>query len=174
MLPITRQHICNDVILPRYIVDFKIQFCQTLQPTCLASVEVGLNEYVHQRFMISVYMADVAMHVMPPLHTTKVHTHEFTIGYMVTPLGGGEILAVVRHRTSTLRQISTHSNNRSISGDIKRLSEVRQRQYWCEVNFYFNSSNDCYCSTPQTNSCDPDNKFDISAAIRANDLKKRL
>ena len=102
-----------------------------LQPTCLASVEVGLDEYVNQRFMISVYMADVAMQVMPPLHTTKVYTHEFTIGYMVTTLSEGELLAVKCHRTSTLRQISTHSNNRSISGHIERLSEVRQRQYWC-------------------------------------------
>ena len=112
-------------------MDLQIQFCQTLQPTCLASVEVGLNEYVHQRFMISVYVADVAMQVMPPLHTTKVYTHEFAIGYMVTTFSGGELLAVERHRTSTLRQLSTHSNNRSISGDIERLSEVRQRQYWC-------------------------------------------
>ena len=112
-------------------MDLQIQFCQTLQPTCLASVEVGLNEYVHQRFMISVYVADVAMQVMPPLHATKVYTHEFTIGYMVTTLSGGELLTVERHRTSTLRQLSTHSNNRSISGDIERLSEVRQRQNWC-------------------------------------------
>ena len=89
------------------------------------SVEVGLDEYVYQRFMISVYMTDVAMQVMPPLHATKVYTHEFTISYMVTTLSGGEFLAVERHRTSTLRQLSTHSNNRSISGDIERLSEGR-------------------------------------------------
>ena len=103
MLPITRQHICNNVILPRYIVDLQIQLCQTLQPTCLASVEVGLNEYVYQRFMICVYMADVAMQVMPPLHATQVYTHEFAIGYMVTTLSGGELLTVECHRTSTLR-----------------------------------------------------------------------
>ena len=102
-----------------------------LQPTCLASIEVGLDEDVHQRLMISVYVAHVAMQVMPPLHTTKVHTHEFTIGYMLTTLRGGELLTVERHRTSTLRQLSTHSDNRSISGDIERLYEVRQRQYWC-------------------------------------------
>ena len=106
-------------------MDLQIQLCQTLQPTCLASVEVGLNEDVYQRFMISVYVADVAMQVLPPLHTTKVHIHEFTIGYMVTTLSGGELLTVERHRTSMLRQLSTHSNNRSISGDIERLSEVR-------------------------------------------------
>ena len=100
-----------------------------LQPTCLASVEVGLDEYVYQRFVISVYMADVAMQVMPPVHTTKVHTHEFTIGYMVMTLSGGELLAVECYSMSTLRQLSTHSNNRSISGNIERLSEVRQRQY---------------------------------------------
>ena len=98
---------------------------------CLASIEVGLDEDVYERLMISVYMAHVAMQVMPPLHTTKVHTHELTIGYMVTTLSGGELLAVERHRTSMLRQLSAHSNNRSISGDIERLSEVRQCQYWC-------------------------------------------
>ena len=98
---------------------------------CLASVEVGLDKDVHQRFMISVYVAHVAVQVMPPLYTTKVHTHEFVIGYMVTTLSGGELLAVECHRTSTLRQLSTQSNNRSISGNIKWLSEVRQRQYWC-------------------------------------------
>ena len=102
-----------------------------LQPTCLASVEVGLNEYVHQRFMISVYVVHIAMQIMPPLHTTKVHTHEFAIGFMVTTLSRGELLAVECHRMSTLRQLSTHCSNRGISGDIKRLSEVRQRQYWC-------------------------------------------
>ena len=81
--------------------------------------------------MISVYMADVAVQVMPPLHTTKVYTHEFAISYMVTTLSGGELLAVECHRTSTLRQLSTHSNNRGISGDTEWLSEVRQCQYWC-------------------------------------------
>ena len=100
-----------------------------LQPTCLASIEVGLDKDVHQRFMVTVYVAHVAVQVMPA--TTKVHTHEFVIGYMVTTLSGDELLAVERHRTSTLRQLSTHSNNRSISGDIEWLSEVRQRQYWC-------------------------------------------
>ena len=108
MLPITRQHICNNVILPRYIVDFKIQFCQTLQPTCLASIEVGLDKDVNQRFMISVYVAHVitlllAMQVMPPLHTTKAHTHEFPVGYMVMTLSGGELLTVKCHWMSTLR-----------------------------------------------------------------------
>ena len=112
-------------------MDLQIQLSQTLQPTCLASVEVGLDEYVHQGFMISVYMADVAMQVMPPLHTTKVYTHEFAVGYMVATLSGGELLAVECHRMSMLQQLSTHSNNRSISGHIEWLSEVRQCQYWC-------------------------------------------
>ena len=98
---------------------------------CLASVEVGLEEDVNQRFMISVYVAHIAMLVMPPLHTTKVHTHELPVGYMVTTLSGGELLTVECHWTSTLRQLSTHSNNRSIGGCIERLSEIRQRQYWC-------------------------------------------
>ena len=74
--------------------------------------------------MISVYMANVTVQVVPPLHTTKVYTHEFAIGYMVATLSGGELLAVERHRTSTLRQLSTHSNNRSISGDIERLNSI--------------------------------------------------
>ena len=98
---------------------------------CLASVDVGLDEDVNQRFMISVDVAHIAMQVMPSLHTSKVHTHEFAIGYMVTTLSGGELLAVERHRTSTLRQLSTHSNNRSISGNIIWLTEVKQWQYWC-------------------------------------------
>ena len=81
--------------------------------------------------MISVDVTHIAMQVVPPLHTTKVHTHEFSVGYMVVTLSGGELLAVERHRPSTLQQLSTHSNNRSISGYIERLSEVRQCQYWC-------------------------------------------
>ena len=95
---------------------------------CLVSIEVGLDEDVHQRLMISVDVTHIAMQVVPPLHTTKVHTHELAIGYMVTTLSGGELLAVERHRTSTLRQLSTHSNNRSISGHIERLTEVGQCQ----------------------------------------------
>ena len=70
---------------------------------CLASVEVGEDEDVHQGFMISVYVAHVAVQVMPPLHTTKVHTHEFAIGYIVTTLSGGELLSVEHYRTSMLR-----------------------------------------------------------------------
>ena len=81
--------------------------------------------------MISVYVTHIAMQVVPPLHATKVHTHEFVIGYMVTTLSGGELLAVECHRTSMLRQLSTHSNNRCISSHIEELTEVRQRQYWC-------------------------------------------
>ena len=75
-------------------MEFKIQFCQMLQPMCLASIEVGLDKDVYQRFMISVDITHVAMQVMPPLHTTKVHTHEFSVGYMVVTLSGGELLAV--------------------------------------------------------------------------------
>ena len=92
ILPIMQQHICNNVILLRYKVDFKIQLCQTLQPMCLVSVEVGLDEDVNQRFMISVYVAHIAMQVMRPIHTTKVHTHEFAISYMVTTLSGVSFL----------------------------------------------------------------------------------
>ena len=102
---------------------------------CLASIEVGLNEDVHQRFMIGVNMTYVAMQVVPPLHTTKVHTHEFSVGYMVSTLSGGKLLAVEYHRMSMLQQFSTHSSNSSISGHIKWLTEVRQHQYWCCSQF---------------------------------------
>ena len=37
------------------------------------------------------------------------------------------------------------------------------------VNFYFSCLNADYCSVPHTNSRDPDNKFNIDDAIRAND-----
>ena len=130
MLPIPRQHICNYVVLPRHIVDFQIQFRQPLQPTCLASVEVGLNEDVDKRFMISVYVTYIAMQVVTPLHTPQIHTHQFTVCYMVPTFSGGELFTVERHRTSTLCKLSTHSDNRCISGNIKRLAEVRQRQDW--------------------------------------------
>ena len=69
---------------------------------CLASIEVGLDEDVYQRFMISADVTYIAVQVMLPLHTTKVHAHEFPIGYMVTTLSVGGLLAVERHRTSTL------------------------------------------------------------------------
>ena len=96
---------------------------------CLASVEVGLDKDVHQRFMISVYVAHIAMQLMPPLHTTKVYTHEFPVGYIITTLSGGDLLAIECHWTSTLRELFTHGNNRSISGYIEWLTEVRQHQY---------------------------------------------
>ena len=97
----------------------------------LVSIEVGLDKDIYQMFMVSVDVTHVAMQVVPPLHTTKVHTHEFAIGYMVMTLSGCELFAVEFHRTSTLRQLSTHSSNKSISVHIEWLSEVRQRQYWC-------------------------------------------
>ena len=80
---------------------------------CLASIEVGLDKDVHHRFMVSVDVTHIAIQVVPPLHTTKVHTHEFLVGYMVLTLSGYMVLtlsgymvltllAVERHRTSTL------------------------------------------------------------------------
>ena len=93
---------------------------------CLAIVEVGLDKDVHQRFVVSVHVTHIAMQVVPPLHTTKVHTHEFSVSYMVSTLSGGELLAVECHRMSLLQQLSTHSNNRSISGHIEWLTEVGQ------------------------------------------------
>ena len=88
-------------------MDLKIQFCQTLQPTCLASIEMGLDKDVHQRFIISVDVTHIDMQVVPLLHTPKVHTHEFSIGYMVSTLSRDELLAVECHRMSTLQQLST-------------------------------------------------------------------
>ena len=69
---------------------------------CLASVKVGLDKDVHQRFTISVDVTRIAMKVMPPLHTPKVHTHEFSVSHMIPTLSGGELLAVECHRPSTL------------------------------------------------------------------------
>ena len=104
--------------------------CCVVDWQCRAQA-LTLHQDAHQRFMISVDVTHIAMQVVPPLHTTKVHTHEFSVYYMVSTLSGGELLAVECHWTSTLRYLSTHSNNRSISGHIKWLTEVRQRQYWC-------------------------------------------
>ena len=67
---------------------------------------------------------------MTPLHTPQVHTHKFMVCYMIPTLSGGELLTVERHRTSTLCKLSTHSDNRCISGYIKRLAKVWQRQDW--------------------------------------------
>ena len=69
---------------------------------CLAIIEVGLDKDIHQRLMISVNVTHIAMQVVPPLHTTKVHTHEFSVGYMVATLSAGKLLAVECHRMSTL------------------------------------------------------------------------
>ena len=73
-----------------------------LKPTCLVSIEVGLDEDVHQRLMISVDVTHIAMQVVPPFHTPKVHTHEFSVSCMVSTLSGGELLAIEGHRTSML------------------------------------------------------------------------
>ena len=69
---------------------------------CLARVEVGLHEDVHQRFMISVDVTYIAMQVMSPLHAPKVHTHEFTVSHMIPTFSRGELLAVEHHRASML------------------------------------------------------------------------
>ena len=71
------------------------------------------------------------MQAMPLLHAPHVHTHELTVGYMIPTLSRGEFFAAERHRALTLGQLSTHNNNRCISGDIKGLIKVGQRQYWC-------------------------------------------
>ena len=81
--------------------------------------------------MISVYVTCIAVQVVTPLHTPQVHTHQFTVGYMVSTFSGGELFAVEHHRISTLRKLSTHSDYRCISGYVKMLAKVRQRQYMC-------------------------------------------
>ena len=81
--------------------------------------------------MISVHVTCIAMQVVTPLHAPQVHTHQFTVSYIVSTLSGGELLAVEYHRTPMICQFTTHSNNRCISGHIKGLLEVRQRQYRC-------------------------------------------
>ena len=73
-----------------------------LQPTYLASIEVGLDEDVHQRFMISVDVTHIATQVMPPLHTPKIYTHELSVNYMIPSLSGGEAFTVEHHRTTML------------------------------------------------------------------------
>ena len=73
-----------------------------IQPMWLASIEVGLDKDVHQRFIISVCMTHIAMQVVPSFHISKVHTYEFSVGYMVPTPGRGKLLAVECHRTSTL------------------------------------------------------------------------
>ena len=80
--------------------------------------------------MISVYVTYIAMQVVMPLHTPQVHTHKFTVGYMVSTFSGGELFAVEHHRMSTLCKLSTHRDNICISGYIKWLAEVGQRQNW--------------------------------------------
>ena len=89
-----------------------------------------MNEDVDKRLMISVYVTYIAMQVVMPLHTPQMHTHQFMVCYVVPTFSRGELVTVERHRMSTLCKLSTHSDNRCISGSIKRLAEVRQRQDW--------------------------------------------
>ena len=81
--------------------------------------------------MISVYVTYIAMQVVMPLNTPQVHTHQFAVCYMVPTFNGVELFAVECHQTSTLRKLSTHSDNRCISSYIKWFAEVGQRQNWC-------------------------------------------
>ena len=68
---------------------FQAKLSQTLQTTGLASIEVGLDEYVYEWLVDSIYTTYIAMQVMLSLHTHQVHTHQFTVSYMVRALNGG-------------------------------------------------------------------------------------
>ena len=126
MLTITRQHICSNILLPRYIVYLQIQFSKSLQPTSLVSVDMWLDKYVCKWLIVSIHMTDIPMQVVPPVHTRQTHSHQLPVGYMITAFSGGELLAVECHWTSSLRKLSTHSNNRSITGQVKWLFKVWQ------------------------------------------------
>ena len=71
-------------------------------------------------------MTDIPMQVVPPLHTCQIHSHQLPVSYMIMAFSGGELLTVERHWASSLGKLSTHSNNRGISGQVKQLFEVRQ------------------------------------------------
>ena len=75
-------------------------------------------------------MTDIPMQVVPPLHTCQIHSHQLPVGYMITAFSGGELLTVERHWASSLRKLSTHSNNQGITGQVKWLFKVQQRKYW--------------------------------------------
>ena len=68
MLPIPRQHICNNVVVTRYILGLQIKFGKSFQPMCLARIEVGLNKDANKRLMIGLHVTDIAMQVVMPLH----------------------------------------------------------------------------------------------------------
>ena len=61
MLLVPRQNISSNIVFARNIMNFQVQFSKTLQPTGLASVEVGLNEYVYEWLMISIYVTYITM-----------------------------------------------------------------------------------------------------------------
>ena len=68
MLTIARQRICSNVLFPWYIMHLQLKFGKMLQPASLASVEMWLDKYVCKWFMVSIYMTDIPMQVVPPLH----------------------------------------------------------------------------------------------------------
>ena len=49
----------------------------------------------------------------------------------------------------------------------KGCSKLGNANTGADVNFYLSNSNAIYCSEPHTNSREPDNKFNIGAAIFA-------
>ena len=126
MLTTMRQHVCSNVLFPRHIVHLQIKFSWSLQPVSLASIEMWLDKYVCKWFMVSVHMADIPMQAVPPLHTCQIHSHRLPVGYMIMAFSGGELLTVECHWASSLRKLSTHSNNRGITGQVERLFKVWQ------------------------------------------------
>ena len=99
------------------------------------------------------------MQVVMLLHTPQVLTHQFTVCYMIPTFSGGEIFAVERHRTSTLQKLSTYNNNRCISGYIKRIAKVRQRQYWHCGQLQLQQLKRLLLSIATDNSREPDSRF---------------
>ena len=109
--------------------------------------------------MISVYITYIAMQVVTPIYAPQVHTHQFTVSHMVSTFSGGELFAVECHRTSPLRKISTHSNNRCISGYVERLAKVRQCQYWHCGQLQLQQLKRLLLSITTDNSREPDSRF---------------
>jgi hypothetical protein len=63
---LSTQGICNQIWLPRVIVNFQIIYLNKLHPTALPKVEILLCEYVLQTLMIRVHLALGSHDIMPP------------------------------------------------------------------------------------------------------------
>ena len=90
----------------------------------LASIELWLDKYVYKWFIVSIHMADITVQAVPPLHRCHLHSHQLPVSYMIMAFSGGVLFTVEHHLASPLRQLTTHSNNLSIAGQVKRLFKV--------------------------------------------------